>query len=123
VVAIHTPEVCYAASGYQVGTPLRFRAANLLEPAEMWTVEMVRRRAAEQTRLRIFYAWNATGAWLASDNPRLAFAGHPVLYKMYLLRDLPGAGAPLDNDPCFELLRQLQPALQRCLFATDTPVS
>src|SRR6516164_3309394 len=75
VVSVHSPDVCYAASGYEVTAPTKLSPAGLAAPAELWTTEMVRTRAAEQTRLRVFYAWNATGEWQAPDNQRVAYAG------------------------------------------------
>jgi hypothetical protein len=122
VVAIHTPDACYGASGFDVSLPTRHTPADLPEPAEFWTTDMVRTRAAEQTQLRIFYAWNAAGTWAASDNPRFTFAGRPLLYKLYLLRDLPLAGTSLDNDPCLELMKHLQPELKKCLFPENAPL-
>jgi hypothetical protein len=118
VVSIHTPDACYASSGYEVATPGKVAAPGSAPPAEFWTTEMVRTRAAEQTRLRIFYAWNATGAWVASDNPRVDYAGTRGLCKLYLLRELPSARAALADDPCLDLFERLQPELQKCLFPT-----
>jgi hypothetical protein len=123
VVSIHTPDVCYAASGYEVSTPGKVTPASPGPPVEFWTTEMVRTRAAEQTRLRIFYAWNATGDWVAPDNPRVAFAGTPVLCKLYLLRELPSAKAALADDPCLDLFERLQPELQQCLFPDPSPLA
>jgi hypothetical protein len=116
VVSVHSPDVCYAANGYEVTAPSRYGPSDLPAPASFWMTEMVRTRAAEQTRLRVFFAWSATGAWEAPDNPRVAFAGVPVLYKLYLLRDLPAGNAPLADDPCLDFFKRLQPELQKCLF-------
>ena len=116
VVSVHSPDVCYAASGYEVTAPSRYSPSDLSPPASFWMTEMVRTRAAEETRLRVFFTWSADGAWEASDNPRLAFAATPVLYKLYLLRDLPAGSAPLTDDPCLDFFKQLQPELQKCLF-------
>jgi hypothetical protein len=121
IVSIHTPDVCYAASGYEVAAPEKFTARDLSEPAEFWTSEMVRTRAAEQSRLRIFYAWTATGEWAAADTPRVTYAGTPVLFKLYLLRELPAGNAPLADDPCQDFFRKLQPELRRCLFSASPP--
>jgi hypothetical protein len=121
LVAIHTPDVCYAASGYDVDAPAKYAPADLPAPAEFWTTEMVRTRPSFETRLRIFYAWNAGGGWAAADNPRLAFAGAPVLYKLYLIREAASANTPLADDPCLQLLRRLQPELQKSLFPSDAP--
>jgi hypothetical protein len=121
VVSIHSPDVCYAASGYEVTAPSRYGPADLPGRASFWMTEMVRSRAAEQTRLRVFFAWSAAGAWEAPDNPRVAFAGVPVLYKLYLLRDLPAGNAPLADDPCLDFFKRVQPELQECLFPAASP--
>jgi hypothetical protein len=118
VVSIHSPDVCYAASGYEVTAPTRYSPAGLPERADFWLTEMVRTRVAEQARLRVFFAWSAAGTWQAPDNPRVSYAGVPVLYKLYLLRDMPaGNPPPLADDPCVEFFRRLQPELHRGLFA------
>ncbi len=115
VVSIHTPDACYAASGFDVSTPVKQAAPSLPEPADFWTAEMVRTRQAEQTRLRIFYAWSAGGAWGAADSPRVTFAGTPTLYKLYLIRELSGSTPPVAGDPCLELMSALQPELKKCI--------
>jgi hypothetical protein len=120
-VSIHTPDACYAASGYEVTAPVRVSPDGLTSPAALWMTEMVRTRAAEQTRQRIFYAWDAGGDWEAPDNPRVAFAGAAALYKLYLLRDLPAGGAPVADDPCLDLFKRLQPELRQCLFPATSP--
>ena len=115
-VSIHTPDVCYAANGYEVTAPARYAPSDLPGHASFWMTEMVRSRAAEESRLRVFFAWGATGEWQAADNPRVAFAGTPVLYKLYVLRDLPAGTQPPADDPCLDFFKRLQPELQKCLF-------
>jgi hypothetical protein len=117
VVSIHSPDVCYAGNGYIVDTPAKFSPSGLPEGTEFWTTDMVRTRAAEQTRLRVFYAWTATGRWEAPDAARVSFAGAGTLYKLYLLRDLPRGDAPLADDPCLDFFKCLQPELRNCLFS------
>jgi hypothetical protein len=119
VVSIHTPDVCYAGSGFEVTEPARFAPGGLPERAEFWTTDMVRTHVADQTRLRIFFAWAAAGTWEAPDTPRVTFAASPVLYKLYLLRDLPAGGAPLAEDPCLDFFKVVQPELRRCLTAPE----
>jgi hypothetical protein len=121
LVSVHSPDVCYAGDGYAVADPSKFSPAGLPEPAEFWTTDMVRTRAAEQSRLRVFFAWTASGAWEAPDAARVTYAGTPVLYKLYLLRDLPPGSAPLADDPCLDLFKRLQPELRHCLFAAPSP--
>jgi hypothetical protein len=117
-VAVHTPDVCYAASGFDV-TPLgrqAVRAKSGATLAELEAARMSKKRAAEHIQQHIFWSWSATGTWQVPDNPRLAFARYPLLYKLYLLRDLSRPGEAADEDPCLDLMRQLQPELQRVLF-------
>jgi hypothetical protein len=124
-VSEHTPDVCYKAGGYEVSSTQRYAPQG--EPfgptTELWTSLLTKTRSAEQSYLRIFWAWSPTGTWSAPDNPRFTFAGCPVLYKLYLIRELPAspsAAQPddsLDHEPCIDLMRQLLPELHRVLFS------
>jgi hypothetical protein len=110
-VSIHTPDVCYDASGYKVATPQRFSPQGA--SAEFFQAEAIKEKAADQTMLRIFWTWNAGGRWQVADNPRVAFARHPVLCKLYLVRELTALGEPVDEDPCLELFGRLLPELEK----------
>lgn len=115
-VSVHTPDVCYGASGFIV-TPLGRQACKGGgAPVKMDAAQMVKKRSSEHLRLRVFWSWSAEGPWVVPDNPRVAFARHPVLYKLYLIRDLAQANEPVEDDPCLDLMRQLQPDLRRSLF-------
>jgi hypothetical protein len=117
-VSIHTPDVCYAGSGYEVLSQTKY--APTLGPtapgAEFHTGQFRQRRAADQTYLRIFWAWSATGDWSAPNDPRFAFARYPALFKLYLIRELTVPDEPLEDDPSVELMRQLLPEMRRALF-------
>jgi hypothetical protein len=115
-VAIHTPDVCYGSSGYDVGACRRLTPPHT-EKTEFWTADAKKQKSTEQLRLRIFWAWNGGDGWQAADNPRLAFVRYPLLYKLYLIRELPATGDGLDDDPCVDLFHQLAPELQRALFS------
>jgi hypothetical protein len=118
-VAIHTPDLCYQASGYEVGP----RATYTREPgadspaAAFFTAQCRKVKATEQTRLRIFWSWYAGGTWQVADNPRLTFARHPVLYKLYLVHKTYTANEAFAEDPCTDLMKQLLPELERSVFA------
>lgn len=117
-VAIHTPDVCYGRSGYSIGPQVRYAPpAMIAENAEFWTADMERTTSADRTRLRVFWAWNAAGGWHAAAAPRMEFASSPVLFKMYLLRELTDAGDPaLDRDPAVQLMQSLLPSVNATLF-------
>jgi hypothetical protein len=118
-VAIHTPDACYAASGYQVGTPTKqFVNSDAPGPAaEFWTAPFLKTRTADRSQLRIFWSWSAAGAWTVPGTPRVAFARYPLLYKLYVIRELPDPDQPVAEDPSLDLLRLLLPELHRALFA------
>jgi hypothetical protein len=114
-VATHSPDSCYAANGFQVQNPSRY---TLTTPAaEFKTARMVKKKASEETKLRIFWSWSANGAWTAPNDARLPFARQTALYKLYLIRELTRPGETLEEDPSIDLMRQLLPELQRGLFS------
>jgi hypothetical protein len=118
-VAIHTPDVCYAASGYEAENSTTFAPSlgPTLPAAEFKTAQFVRTKAAEQTNLRVIWSWNAGGAWTVSDSPRFAFARQPVLYKLHLVRELASPNEPLADDPCIEFMQFLLPELQKMVIS------
>jgi hypothetical protein len=118
-VAIHTPDVCYVASGFAEENSTRFSPplGSAFPTAEFKTSQFVRTRAADQTALRVIWSWNAGGVWTVSDTPRFAFAREPVLYKLHLVRELASANEPLDSDPCVEFLQLFLPELQKKLIS------
>jgi hypothetical protein len=113
-VSIHTPEACYGASGFVVGMPTRTMGPDA--KSEFWTTDAVRTRATEETRLRLFWAWNAGDGWSAPDSPRQRFARYGVLHKLYVLRELNGPDDAGKDEPCLAFLRDLLPELERTLF-------
>ncbi len=114
-VAIHTPDVCYAASGFAAENSTDFTVPHdpTQSSPQFKTAQFVRTKAAEQTNLRVFWSWNAGGVWTTSDAPRFAFAREPVLYKLHLVREMASPKEPLAEDPCVEFLQLLLPELQR----------
>jgi hypothetical protein len=117
-VSVHVPTDCYVAAGYEMLSTIQCSGpANGAEPpGKFWSAQFRKVQAADQTYLRIFWAWNAEGQWQAPEDPRFTFARHPALFKMYLLRDMPAPDDNVDGDPCLDLLKQLEPAMQTALF-------
>ncbi|MFO0842167.1 MAG: exosortase-associated EpsI family protein [Gemmataceae bacterium] len=123
-VATHTPEACYGAAGYVVGKRAPVELDTPGGPARFWTSDATRTRATDETKVRIYWAWNGGDGWTASGDARREFSRYryPVLHKLYVLRDLnePSTNAGKDKDePCVAFLNALVPALDRALFPKD----
>jgi hypothetical protein len=117
-VSIHTPEVCYGANGYLVGSKSRVEMDEAGD--NLWKTDAVRASASEETRLRLYWAWNGGNGWSASEDARLQFVRYPVLHKLYVVRELNTLGESGANEPCQEFLRVLLPVLQKTLFTPSS---
>jgi len=117
-VSIHTPEVCYAADGFVVGAKSKTPVGD--NDAAFFSADAVKSKAGSETRLRIFWGWNDGKGWTAPDDARFTYVAYrhsPVLYKLYVQRDLNGPALASREEPCQSLLKVLLPELDRTLFA------
>jgi len=117
-LSVHTPDVCYRGAGYEMAgseavldAPIQAGGA----PAQLWTAVFRKEQPADTRRLRLFWTRSADGTWQAPRAPRLAFAGRPFLYKLYVVRELAGQTAA-EADATVPFLRELLPALSQALF-------
>jgi hypothetical protein len=114
-VAVHTPEVCYGGMGYQpVGA--RAKHPGPAGTGDLWASVFKKEAPSGAEYMRIFYGWNAAGAWEAADNPRSRYARGRALYKLYVTRQLPRADEPLEEAPELAFLQAFLPASQKALF-------
>ncbi|MEO2089604.1 MAG: exosortase-associated EpsI family protein [Gemmataceae bacterium] len=107
-VSVHTPDVCYQASGFMLaGSPAR----EPVGPAEVWSAVMAKPSAAVPEALAVRWAWRTpTAGWQAPDRPRVSFARSGVLYKAYVLTDRTAR-----TDPAPDFMALALPALDRVL--------
>jgi hypothetical protein len=117
-LAAHTPEVCFAGSGYRmVAEPVRQAVGTANgSAAEFWTALFRREEGPLPDPLRVWWAWNATGAWEAPANARFHFARHAALYKLYVVQYLSQVNDPGAPAAAQQFVGCLLPALQRQLF-------
>jgi hypothetical protein len=117
-VGVHTPDVCFAGSGYEAVLPqTRFDfGSSTTGPDEFWTTRFQRSDDRAAPQLRVFWAWSNTGAWKAVKYPRVEFARSPALYKIYVSRTLARTDLPTERDPAVTFLRLLLPELRHALF-------
>jgi hypothetical protein len=118
-LAVHTPDICYPSAGYAMTAPethIDIPLPGAKRPAQLWTAVFRKELPTGSNQLRLFWTWNASGSWQAPASPRLAFAGEPAIFKLYVVHELV-AGEPLDRDLALEFLVQLLPALNKTLFS------
>lgn len=118
-IAVHSPDICYAGAGYVLAADPVRKAVELAgsgPPAEFWRGDFAKQHALAPLNLRIYWSWSNGGPWKAPDNPRLAFAGSPVLYKLYVIHESSGGAArSADTDPGVVLIQALLPGLAKSL--------
>jgi hypothetical protein len=113
-VAVHTPDVCYPNAGYQlVAPPARHTLPS--GPGEFWVGEFRKPEAPTRDELRIFWAWSAGGGWQVPRNPRLAFGGRHVLYKLCVIRRVSQENDPVEGGQVLTFLNDFVPALEPCI--------
>ncbi|MHB1423534.1 MAG: exosortase-associated EpsI family protein [Gemmataceae bacterium] len=116
-VSIHTPEVCYGASGFTVNNRDRYDANS---GDSMWKTDATRANATEETRLRLYWGWSDGSTWTAADDPRVQFVRSPVLHKLYVVREMSSVSLSNQSEPCEEFLQTLLPVLRRTLFTVGS---
>lgn len=121
-VAIHTPDDCYRAAGFQMlGKPEVVTIDVGNERARFYTTVFRKEQGSEVDTMRIFWAWNDGSGWDAPTSPRLAYGVGPSLYKMYCI--LPTADDRKVNDqhPCVKFIKSVLPEIDHSLFAKAIP--
>lgn len=129
-ISVHTPDVCYRGAGYTaVGDAARTAAAAGGRQVPLWGLRFrppaARAGAAD---LEIRWGWLAGAGLEAPANARLAYAGLPALYKLYVIRERrprPTAAAAAAAtppaavaDPTEAFLAAFLPALETALGQT-----
>jgi hypothetical protein len=122
-VSTHTPDVCYATSGYDpVGDAERLQVNSGGPAAGEFRMMGFRPHALKGgDPLHVYWSWGASGKWQApatdsrAASPRLVFAGQPVLFKLYVVAPAEGE-RPADNNTARDFIRDFLPAVNQALF-------
>jgi hypothetical protein len=124
-VAAHTPDLCYSGQGNEMlDQPGRrtYGTSSAAEPATFWSARFSRPSDPFGGQLRISWSFNARGAWTTPDSARWAFAGIPVLYKLYVLCDVRPAGlGQEEGDPAKAFLEVAIPEVDKALWSKAQP--
>ena len=115
-MAIHSPDQCYAAAGFEQGDPSRKYVTANGRTAEFWSSRFTREANLERQALDIVWGWAADdGVWQAPTSPRPHFSNKNALYKIYLIT-APGAESDAEL-----FLKDFLPVLDKRLFTPVEP--
>jgi hypothetical protein len=117
-MAVHTPEVCYGAAGYELqeGSRPQRIPCGPRDTDQFWTARFGKATTAP---LRLCWGWSAGKAWEAPNNPRWHFRGAPFLYKLYVIQDDSVASSPAvtaSEQPLTAFFDDFLPALRTALL-------
>ncbi len=116
-VAQHTPNQCFPAAGYvQKNKEIQYVVPVGDESVTAYTTVFELDDTSGTKYQRVFWTWSYDGTWQAPDVPRLALAGQPALYKMYLITELAQPGASIEQNPSIKFLNDFLPVLNAALF-------
>src|SRR5689334_22154875 len=77
-ISTHTPDVCYAGAGYNLGAPSAYeRPYGPDGRRAAFRTARAARGGADPSVLRIFWTWHAQAGWAAPGDPRWTFASEP----------------------------------------------
>ncbi len=113
-ISVHTPDVCYGGAGYVAAGGGQKKEVNV--NGRDYAISSLRFKppaTATQMPIDVCWAWNGGNGWQSPDNPRLVLSGHPVLYKLYVVRDIRTSAPQPATDPSVAFLRDFLPELER----------
>ena len=119
-IAVHPPTACYRGAGYQQSGATRETVIDFAKEGGTSYVfaiaDFYQSTRPEQTQPRIYWAWSANGTWSVPESPRLAFAGNPVLFKLYVTCERPLGSQKAQASPIDDFLRLLLVEIQQAVF-------
>jgi exosortase len=119
-VSVHTPDICYPGAGYEATqtrpASMTLQLGPATAPGEFFTADFEKAGSFPREAIRVYWSWNAAGHWTIPANPRLAFAGRPFLYKLYLILPETGETEAPTNGAIVRFCRAVLPELQKVLF-------
>ena len=126
-VCRHTPNVCYASSGFKVraeNNSLQSIDVQGLPPAEFWTNTFLKEDSGGRQLIRVFWAWykpqsDGKVEWKAPTNPRFAFGNARGLFKMYFTDEMRDPDETTDRSPCLRFAQDFLPVVDKALSQVE----
>jgi len=82
-LAQHTPEACYGSNNFSIHEKTKqIVVEDLAGQKHDFSVVTFKENNAGDRLLRVYFAWNRDGEWVAPASPRTSFAGVRHLYKI-----------------------------------------
>src|SRR5205807_6383820 len=83
---------------------------------EFWVATFKKTNDVVPTTVRVYWAWTGTGEWQAPSRPRVTFAHHSMLYKLYVVRPLINENAETETSPAHAFIKELTAAMRASFF-------
>lgn len=114
-MSVHPPTACFEGVGYSlVSGPAVVGVTDTEEITISLNKAAFRPQGAMSSDItRVFWGWSADGAWDAPANPRIAYRGQPVLFKLYTVDRAWDSGDGLAQSETF--LADALPVIRRAL--------
>jgi len=116
-ISLHPPTVCFSGQGYHVvgqeshlsvkdgeGCSFDFHEADFGNSA-----------IDDPTLTRLYWAWSTDGEWETPANPRVDFAGEPVLFKLYVSEQWVPSGIVNDTGVAESFMDEMLPVVRSAL--------
>ena len=104
-MSAHTPEICYAGQEYKIAGERTMTTVvdRNGKQHSLWQLHALAQHI-RRPDLQVLYGWSDGGTWDATNGPRIAFGGLPVLYKIQLARSTGPTRTDQEFDPVQDFL-------------------
>jgi hypothetical protein len=116
-MAVHRPEHCYTASGFELaGGTVPF---HLDMPdgrrAEFRTSRFIHQEPSGKQELRVFWSWKSGNEWSAPESPRWSLRDRVYVYKLYVICEKSRRTEKMEQEAGYQFLHLLLPRLNESL--------
>lgn len=120
-MSVHPPTACFEGVGYSLAS-----GPSLTEVRDVDGVSVTLNRATFRPQesgvaevVRVFWGWSTDGNWDAPSNPRVAFHGERVLFKLYVVDRAFETADDIAQSEAF--LKDALPAIRKALSGEGQP--
>ena len=118
-MSVHPPTACFEGVGYSLVSGPAVIGITDNDDITISLNKAAFRLQEEMTSdmTRVFWGWSADGTWDAPANPRIAYRGQPVLFKLYTVDRAWDSGDGLAQSETF--LTDALPVIRRALAVSQ----